>query len=112
MEKKREKKSSRRRFRRKSKESVELKPRRELKDGNENVESWTCEEVLSWLESTVGLPKYCNVFESNGIDGRVLLEMGNDDLDFLNVRFPAHRRFIFCFREHRRAHEHTQTQAK
>ena len=94
-EKKRKKQSNRRRFRRKSKEqeamSVEMKPRRDVKKCKDKVESWECEDVLDWLESTIGLPKYCDVFQSNSIDGRVLLEMGSDDLDFLNIRFPAHR---------------------
>ncbi len=77
-EKKRKKQSNRRRFRRKSKEqeamSVEMKPR-DLKKCKDKVESWECEDVLHWLESTIGLPKYCDVFQSNSIDGRVLLEI-------------------------------------
>eukprot|EP00938_MAST-03A_sp_MAST-3A-sp1_P000513 g513.t1 len=93
-QKKLKKQSNRRRFRRKSKEQQEMKPRREVKKCKDKVESWECEDVLHWLESTIGLPKYCDVFKSNSIDGRVLLEMGSDDLDFLSIRFPAHRKMI------------------
>ena len=67
-EKKRKKQSNRRRFRRKSKEqeamSVEMKPRRDVKKCKDKVESWECEDVLHWLESTIGLPKYCDVFHN------------------------------------------------
>ena len=106
-QKKLKKQSNRRRFRRKSKEQQEMKPRREVKKCKDKVESWECEDVLHWLESTIGLPKYCDVFKSNSIDGRVLLEMGSDDLDFLSIRFPAHRRSILSLSLF---HTHTHTQ--
>lgn len=63
-------------------------------NSSKTVEQWECRDVISWLESTIGLIQYRDVFEKNHINGKVLLEMGGDDLDFLNIRFPAHRKII------------------
>ena len=49
--------------------------------------------MCAWLTS-IGLPQYKESFEKNGINGAVLLEMQAEDLDFLSIRFPAHRRML------------------
>ena len=54
---------------------------------------WKVEGVSDWLTS-IGVPQYRAIFEANMITGQVLIEMNEEDLDFLNISFPAHRRMI------------------
>ncbi|KAJ1461596.1 hypothetical protein M885DRAFT_506619 [Pelagophyceae sp. CCMP2097] len=55
------------------------------------VVQWTVGCTVSWLES-IGLAQYRPAFESNEIAGQVLLDLGLDDLDYLEVKVLAHRK--------------------
>eukprot|EP00750_Incisomonas_marina_P012122 INCI16585.2.p1 GENE.INCI16585.2~~INCI16585.2.p1 ORF type:complete len:551 (-),score=121.31 INCI16585.2:314-1966(-) len=61
--------------------------------GRENAEEWSQAEVGQWLTS-IGLPQYKTVFHENAIDGAVLVEMGTEDLDYLNIKALGHRKMI------------------
>ena len=50
-------------------------------------------QVGQWLTS-IGLPQYKTVFHENAIDGAVLVEMGTEDLDYLNIKALGHRKMI------------------
>lgn len=54
--------------------------------------TWGSTEVGQWLESIGLSQKYRSAFTE--IDGRSLLGLGLDDLDFLDVRAPADRKSI------------------
>lgn len=55
------------------------------------VRGWSAHEVGKWLTS-VGLPQYKSLFADNAITGEVLLEVGQDDLDYLSIRALGHRK--------------------
>ena len=42
-------------------------------------------QVGQWLTS-IGLPQYKKKFKENAIDGAVLIEMGTEDLDYLDIK--------------------------
>ena len=55
---------------------------------------WSVEGVQEWL-GALGLRElYGGAFESNEISGPVLLEIGLDDLDYMEVRVLAHRKLL------------------
>jgi hypothetical protein len=60
-----------------------------------HIACWTTLQVAQWLRS-IGLPQYKGVFESNEIDGAVLLEMGTEDLDYLGISALGHRKMILA----------------
>lgn len=49
--------------------------------------------MIRWL-GVVGLDKYADLFRENEIDGKVLLELGTDDLDYLNIKALGHRKML------------------
>lgn len=55
---------------------------------------WTAEDVSNWLEGTLSLPQYADVFASNEMHGAVLLDLSLADLDYMNVSVLAHRKKI------------------
>lgn len=54
---------------------------------------WTVQDVKRWLDS-IQLSEYADKFENNEIDGSTLLEMGLDDLDYLEMKKLAHRKLL------------------
>ncbi|CAM9370290.1 unnamed protein product [Ectocarpus fasciculatus] len=60
---------------------------------NKEVTRWGVGDTLGWLDS-LGLEKYRSVFQQNEISGTILLEVGLDDLDYMDVRVLAHRKRI------------------
>ena len=57
------------------------------------VARWDVAAVGAWL-GRVGLGKYAEVFASNEIAGEVLLELGLDDMDYMEVKALAHRKAL------------------
>ncbi|CBN75878.1 conserved unknown protein [Ectocarpus siliculosus] len=60
---------------------------------SKEVTRWGVGDTLGWLDS-LGLEKYRSVFQQNEISGTILLEVGLDDLDYMDVRVLAHRKRI------------------
>lgn len=60
---------------------------------NKEVSRWGVHDTLAWLDS-LGLGKHCGVFQQNEISGPILLEVGLDDLDYMDIRVLAHRKLI------------------
>ncbi|CAN0085135.1 unnamed protein product [Ectocarpus sp. 8 AP-2014] len=60
---------------------------------SKEVARWGVGDTLGWLDS-LGLEKYKSVFQQNEISGTILLEVGLDDLDYMDVRVLAHRKRI------------------
>ncbi|CAM9577222.1 unnamed protein product [Ectocarpus sp. 4 AP-2014] len=60
---------------------------------SKEVTRWGVGDTLGWLDS-LGLEKYRSVFQLNEISGTILLEVGLDDLDYMDVRVLAHRKRI------------------
>ncbi|CAM9421135.1 unnamed protein product [Chrysoparadoxa australica] len=58
-----------------------------------DVSQWTVQDTLDWLE-VLGLGQYKEAFRANEISGPILLEVGLDDLDYLNVSILAHRKML------------------
>ena len=57
------------------------------------VSRWGVGDTVEWLMS-LGLGKHAGVFQQNEISGPILLEVGLDDLDYMDVRVLAHRKCI------------------
>ena len=57
------------------------------------VAKWTVSDVSRWLDK-LQMGKYKSVFAENEIDGCILLEVGADDLDYMDVKVLAHRKII------------------
>ncbi|CAM9649199.1 unnamed protein product, partial [Discosporangium mesarthrocarpum] len=57
------------------------------------VSQWAVADTLEWLDS-LGLGQHKGVFEQNEISGPILLEVGLDDLDYMNILVLAHRKLI------------------
>lgn len=55
---------------------------------------WSISDVSDWL-SFLQLPAYVPVFATNEVDGRVLVDLSLEDLDYLNVTVLAHRKTLF-----------------
>lgn len=60
---------------------------------SKEVGRWSVVDTLEWLES-LGLGNHRGVFQQNEISGPILLEVGLDDLDYMNVNVLAHRKRI------------------
>lgn len=60
---------------------------------SKEVSEWSVRNTLEWLNS-LGLSKLRKVFEQNEISGSILLEVGSDDLDYMNIKVLAHRKRI------------------
>lgn len=69
--------------------------RRSLDPGyaSKEVSEWSVRNTLEWLNS-LGLGKLRKIFEQNEISGAFLLEVGSDDLDYMNIHVLAHRKRI------------------
>ncbi len=57
------------------------------------VGQWGVGDTLQWLQS-LGLGQHGAVFQQNEISGPILLEVGLDDLDYMDIRVLAHRKRI------------------
>ena len=57
------------------------------------VHEWGLREVGMWL-SALGLDQYEETFSSNEITGSVLVELGQSDLDYMQIRALGHRKVI------------------
>ena len=58
------------------------------------VHDWTISQVQGWLLHIKLSTEYGAIFKEHGVDGSVLLDMGLDDLDYLNIKKLAHRKAI------------------
>ena len=56
-------------------------------------------QVSRWLEGQ-GLGSYAGVFSTNEINGSILLELGSEDLDYMEIRPLAHRKMLLKGVEH------------
>lgn len=61
---------------------------------DKEVSRWSVRDTLEWLDSGLGLGIHRGVFQQNEISGPILLEVGLDDLDYMNVHVLAHRKRI------------------
>ena len=59
----------------------------------ELAHKWTPKNVSTWLDNA-NLSQYKTKFRENDIDGSVLLELGVDDLDYMEIGSLAHRKAI------------------
>ena len=58
-----------------------------------NVHEWSVKEVVAWVEDTQELPQLGSNFARNAVDGALLLQLCNRDLqDMLGIGLPMHRR--------------------
>eukprot|EP00939_MAST-03C_sp_MAST-3C-sp1_P000115 g115.t1 len=78
-------------FRRRKKDNRRSSSQRKKKSGS--PKTWNVDRVCAWLTS-IGLPQYKKQFQENSVTGTVLLEMEREDMDYLSIRFPAHRKMI------------------
>lgn len=69
--------------------SAEVRSKFESKE----VSQWGVGDTLQWLDS-LGLRQHSGVFQQNEISGPILLEVGLDDLDYMDIRVLAHRKRI------------------
>ena len=60
---------------------------------SKQVGAWEVADTTAWLMA-IGLDQYASVFEANEISGPILLEVGLDDLDYMNIRVLAHRKLL------------------
>jgi len=60
---------------------------------NKDVKDWTMLDVSHWLIA-LNLEEYEEIFKVNQINGKVLIELTVDDLDYLNVKILNHRKLI------------------
>merc|ERR1719399_1481169 len=58
-----------------------------------SVSHWGVADVGAWL-GRIGLERHAPTFASNEIDGPLLLELGLDDLDYMEVKVLAHRKAL------------------
>lgn len=61
---------------------------------NAEVAQWTTLDVGDWL-SSLQLNQYVDSFAQNEIDGKTLVDLTLEDLDYLNVTALAHRKALF-----------------
>ena len=85
---------------RKSKSQTQGSGRNSSKNSNtkaesiaKTVESWGVYEVGTWLES-LGFGQYVQVFKENEITGSVLLDISQEDLDYMNIKALGHRKVL------------------
>lgn len=60
----------------------------------EIVKDWNIAQVSLWLSKTLGLTEYCKRFEKNQIDGSLLLELSDQDMDYMKIDILGHRKTI------------------
>ena len=58
-----------------------------------NVQLWSTHEVSCWL-TALKLERYIESFVQNEIAGSVLLDVGQDDLDYMRITVLGHRKTI------------------
>ena len=73
-----------------------------LKSG---LKMWTSAQVCEWMEHVLGMPEHAPTFRQNKVDGVMLIQLDDEDLEgLLNVSLPLHRRKIMrCITELRDA---------
>jgi hypothetical protein len=54
---------------------------------------WDADDVSYWLSSK-GLDQYISIFRENQINGQVLLDITQEDLDYLEITALGHRKLI------------------
>jgi len=54
---------------------------------------WSIDGVSKWLD-IIGLAAYSDKFRENAVDGEVLLELGKDDLDYMEIKPLGHRKML------------------
>ena len=66
----------------------------------DDLDDWSVDDVSTWLRETVKLPQYCTRFSEVGIDGVMLSEATDADLQKdLDVSNEAHRAKILKERQ-------------
>lgn len=67
-------------------------------NGNSNetdAHQWTVRDVVAWVEEDLELPNLGANFARNAIDGALLLQLSERDLeDMLGIKLPMHRRTL------------------
>ena len=58
-----------------------------------NVQAWSTHEVSLWL-TALKLDRYIDSFVQNEISGGVLLDVGQDDLDYMRITVLGHRKTL------------------
>lgn len=58
-----------------------------------DVKRWGVNDVAAWLRG-LNMERYVDVFLQNEIDGPVLLDVGQDDLDYMQIGVLGHRKQI------------------
>mmetsp|Transcript_28563 Transcript_28563/g.37396 ORF Transcript_28563/g.37396 Transcript_28563/m.37396 type:complete len:509 (-) Transcript_28563:116-1642(-) len=69
------------------------KPVSELTFKDKTVNAWEVIDAIAWLE-TLNLGRYGPAFQTNEISGPILLEVGLEDLDYMEIKMPAHRKLM------------------
>jgi SAM domain (Sterile alpha motif) len=58
---------------------------------SKDVGAWDVQDTLEWLDM-LGLSQHRESFSQNEISGPILLEVGQDDLDYMHITALAHRK--------------------
>ena len=58
-----------------------------------NILEWSIKDSLEWLQ-WLNLSQYSSQFAENQINGPILLEISNEDLDYMNINILAHRKIL------------------
>ena len=58
-----------------------------------DVNAWEVNDVSAWL-TDMQLKDYVSAFAQNAINGSVLLDISNDDLDYMEIKALGHRKII------------------
>eukprot|EP00505_MAST-04D_sp_SCG-Rhode-Island_P001084 Stramenopile-MAST_4_protein_1084 len=62
-------------------------------EDDHNAHQWSVKDVVAWVEERMELPALGGNFARNAVDGPLLLQLCDRDLeDMLNVQLPLHRR--------------------
>ena len=62
---------------------------------DENAHEWTVWDVVQWVEVDLELPMLGANFARNAVDGALLLQLAERDLeDMLGIKLPMHRRTL------------------
>jgi hypothetical protein len=62
-----------------------------------DVKTWNVDNVAEWLE-LLGMGKFQDSFKTNEITGPVLLELGLDDLDYMQITALGSRKVHIVMR--------------
>ncbi len=65
-----------------------------------DLHAWKARHVISWLEEVVELVQHVPAFHEASIDGLVLWELSDEDLQELGVSNKFHRRKVLLARDH------------